>query len=1326
MKKRLSLALSLLLLVTTILGVFPAYAEDTPATTVDPADAAAVEEGKAFKVGDKYFEHLSDAFKAVEDYGTIYQIADYEVNTTVDYYVGTGKNFTLDGQITNKNEQYTLKINAGNTYPLSITRNVTIKNLNLASSKQILAFTPQEEGDCFTLENVKADETPNNAAFLLAGANGGPGAKTVLGKFVIKDCEIIADAAPFFVGNNATASWDVDIINSTLVNTNATSSYPYAVLLYKSPSIDLTVDGTSKLLNTSTTSTAPNAIKVSTSTANDPKACVITLEEGATLGLKSESGAPAGSFIAKGSDTATYVLNDKGANYVASAYMQKKGVTLPTVTALDSAKLDEKGSFTAGSVTVADAGTYTNASATAEITLAYTGGTIDTPEADDVIVTSDFNYYTNMKAAADKLYEYGTVYVLKNFTDATQAKFTKAVTIDGGGHEVTLTNGGYAWFFRNSAVLKNITITDTAYSAINFAPLSDEPLYVMDNVQGTTTNESRPFLGIGVSSSPASIDTVADVIIKDSNLSGYAPVFVGNDGISSFNIDIINSTLTNPKASSSYPYVILLYKSPMINLTVDGTSKLVNSSTNATYAPDVIQVGSNTTNAPAKCNITLEKGAELSLNSASGAPAGDFIRVNDATKNLKIGDQGAKYTASAYMQGKGVTLPNNTAENFVGYGVNDKLYKGNIGEYTDTNASEAITFETVTFDANDFANKAGASIRTANDAYAPAIRFTANVEKTFYDKLYAYDNNVKFGTLVALNDSIAEGDIVNAASKYANEISVWAVNGENDAVWAYNTAVFNIDAGNYETDLAATAYFTVAYEDGTTATFYAAFNETKNVRSLYDVAQAAYEAGTTDNAQINTIIGAVNGAVDPVAAELAATVLNSPAKTVNTGNGCVESVWTDDKVVTDTNYTALCNSLESNDYSLYAEKVLNNQPKKEGIFGIGAQKKKDNYYRTYINGEYILNVMFIEDNDTDDALNTKKICMTYEPKSRTPLQGTAAENVYTDLGVESLLTNVGLYYDASVDENGYALTGVNGMSFVYRLCDGSFIIIDGGFSSTGNADRLYNILKKQANNGDIVIAAWIFSHDHDDHVGLFKSFSTKYYNQVTVEKFIYNFPSANQDVTGEGLGDTWVTPTISQYYPNAVVHKAHTGHVYYIRNATVNILFAMDAYEPLPLSGTVANGDHECNYNCSSMIMQIEVEDVTTTFLGDCQNVETAILKDMYDESVFKSDIVQAAHHGIWGCDADFYEDYTKATYTVIPLGADKAKVNSVYWDSILYFKSSSHDLSEYENPNGYFVQNGSLKSKVYVSEDNVVVFALNGGNVTATQHNSVEAYLAS
>ena len=850
LKKKLSFLLTILLLVNMVLGMFPTFAE--PNDTTFSSDAAAVAEGNCFRVGTEYYTDLDDAIAAVEDYGTIYQIADHELTVANGTYLGQGKNFTLDGQILNKEDQYTLSITAGGTYPLTPTRNVTIKNLNLYCNNSILMFTPQKEGDCFTLENVKAVTVAENRPFLLAGGNVSNAAKSVLGRFIIKDCEITGKSAPFFVGNTATSSWDIDIINSTLENGNATSSYPYAVLLYKSPSIDLTVDGTSKLLNTSTTSTAPNAIKVSTSTANDPKACVITLEEGATLGLKSESGAPAGSFIAKGSDTATYVLNDKGANYVASAYMQKKGVTLPTVTALDSAKLDEKGSFTAGSVTVADAGTYTNASATAEITLAYMGGTTYTPAEDDVIVTSDFNYYKNLSTAASELYEYGTMHVLKDFTDSSQVMFNKAVTIDGGGHEVTLTNGGYAWQFRSSTVLKNITITDTAYSAINFAPYCDEPLYVMDDVQGTTTNETRPFLGIGVGSNPANIATVADVIIKDSTLSGYAPVFVGNDGISSFNVDIINSTLTNPKASNSYPYVILLYKSPMINLTVDGTSKLINSSTDVTYSPTVIQVGSNDSNAPQKCNVTLKKGVELGLTSASGAPEGEFIRVNDGTKKLAIEDLGAKYTASAYMQQKGVTLPQNTVSPILGYRANGTLYEPTIGKYVDEQATEEITFEAEPIELekaieNGFAMMAGASTRTQ---LPYGLRFTATLSKQVYETLLAVDSEFECGMIVARTRKVV-GDFNLEGMSVADYDVIPCTSGihqlsEDTYVFRHGIYGFEKTKEDFTTAYSAIAYITIHLADGTTQTFYTEYDRNENSRSIYNVAAAAVQSGVSD------------------------------------------------------------------------------------------------------------------------------------------------------------------------------------------------------------------------------------------------------------------------------------------------------------------------------------------------------------------------------------------------------------------------------------------------------------------------------------------------
>lgn len=56
----------------------------------------------------------------------------------------------------------------------------------------------------------------------------------------------------------------------------------------------------------------------------------------------------------------------------------------------------------------------------------------------------------------------------------------------------------------------------------------------------------------------------------------------------------------------------------------------------------------------------------------------------------------------------------------------------------------------------------------------------------------------------------------------------------------------------------------------------------------------------------------------------------------------------------------------------------------------------------------------------------------------------------------------------------------NGMGYVVRLADGSFLIFDGGYAE--QADQLWQTLVKQ-NGGEegIVIRAWCLTHAHGDH-----------------------------------------------------------------------------------------------------------------------------------------------------------------------------------------------------------------------------------------------------
>ncbi|MBQ4159826.1 MAG: MBL fold metallo-hydrolase, partial [Clostridia bacterium] len=82
-----------------------------------------------------------------------------------------------------------------------------------------------------------------------------------------------------------------------------------------------------------------------------------------------------------------------------------------------------------------------------------------------------------------------------------------------------------------------------------------------------------------------------------------------------------------------------------------------------------------------------------------------------------------------------------------------------------------------------------------------------------------------------------------------------------------------------------------------------------------------------------------------------------------------------------------------------------------------------------------------------------------------------------------------------------------GMSYVIRLGDGRFIIIDGGREFTQDADRLFACLKEGSPHEKPWIAAWILTHPHSDHHLCLQTFLDKYITEVQIEKFLYNYPA---------------------------------------------------------------------------------------------------------------------------------------------------------------------------------------------------------------------------
>lgn len=101
-----------------------------------------------------------------------------------------------------------------------------------------------------------------------------------------------------------------------------------------------------------------------------------------------------------------------------------------------------------------------------------------------------------------------------------------------------------------------------------------------------------------------------------------------------------------------------------------------------------------------------------------------------------------------------------------------------------------------------------------------------------------------------------------------------------------------------------------------------------------------------------------------------------------------------------------------------------------------------NKFATFVKGNVTVNVEYTP--------ATKTILVTKQVTDTLPLS--AESNEYTDKGYKPTIIQI--------DHNGTTGGGI-GMSYVVRLADGSFIVVDGGYTekSFENSDRIFNILR---------------------------------------------------------------------------------------------------------------------------------------------------------------------------------------------------------------------------------------------------------------------------
>ena len=213
-----------------------------------------------------------------------------------------------------------------------------------------------------------------------------------------------------------------------------------------------------------------------------------------------------------------------------------------------------------------------------------------------------------------------------------------------------------------------------------------------------------------------------------------------------------------------------------------------------------------------------------------------------------------------------------------------------------------------------------------------------------------------------------------------------------------------------------------------------------------------------------------------------------------------------------------------------------------------------------------------------------------------------------------------------------------GMCYIIRLSDNRLVLVDGShFKAAFQAavDDLMNFLHKITNTkaGEKVkIAAWWLTHAHDDHVTLAGKLLEYYRKEIELERVMYNFPSYQVKSNGYDMVPVYTKAVIRRYHPNVKFLKLHTGQTFALSDVKVEVLYTHEDvvvyshYEAAAVLGTKVPLEIT-DFNSTSSVVRFTIDGKTFLLLGDISHDAENTMVRHQEPSVWKSDMVQAAHH---------------------------------------------------------------------------------------------------
>ncbi len=228
-------------------------------------------------------------------------------------------------------------------------------------------------------------------------------------------------------------------------------------------------------------------------------------------------------------------------------------------------------------------------------------------------------------------------------------------------------------------------------------------------------------------------------------------------------------------------------------------------------------------------------------------------------------------------------------------------------------------------------------------------------------------------------------------------------------------------------------------------------------------------------------------------------------------------------------------------------------------------------------------------------------------------------------GASAEIYQYGLYYDP---RNELSPVTVNcGMFYIIRLADNQLVMIDGGHylqCSAEAVEGMYRFLRRITDTAEgekIRIAAWFFSHAHDDHMAACIRLLRTYPESFELQRVMFNFPPYT---THPGDLDALILKeTLREFCPDVKCLKLHSGQAVTLANVRFDVLYAQEDAISKENSKVFPFRD----FNCTSVILKMTTGNGTIMWLGDT-NVETEeLVLRTVPAGLWKSDVVQVAHH---------------------------------------------------------------------------------------------------